>query len=657
MYRRTTVITLAALLPSLLLGYGAIGGGKGLLRVQDATVDEPGLNIGLNALGRRIIDSDTGHLNGTGYVADLSAPSIHYVPISTKYFGAEMFGSWGGIFQYATIPQSAQKYQMGWHDLRAGAKISLPVIPVLKLGAIAAYTFKYRNTNLFYLDPDAALPLNTEEPFLWAGLVNLRFQDLTSSAPNLMFNYGKAAGRTQTGAGLELAAAGFAIFAEIYSLQPDGSDGIFDTERGSIRLTPGIRFGHGSAFTLAYTFGWGPKVANSVNIGLNIATPFFRRLPPKLGTIAGTVKSASTGQALAATVTFPDNPKLPPVSTDPNTGVFILRNVPAGDLTVRVEAEGYMPTALPVHVEANTTRSYEFSLRPLVSYGVIAGSVNDATTGRPLAARVEFPGSNLPTIQSDAASGAFRVNDVPVGAYTVTVSAEGYFPSTQTVAVAENSVATPTFLLNPATVKSTVTGQVTDRGTGSAIAATLVFKDAATGNVITEVSSDPATGVYAAEVPVGTYAVTAKSEGYIDQSAAVAAERDRTARQDFALVKPGTKVTLRNIYFDFNKATIRLPQSQEALDAAAKILTDNPTIRVEIQGHTDNIGSDEYNQRLSERRAQAVVTHLVQNYGIAPNRLTAVGMGESQPVADNSTESGRALNRRVEFVVLGEVRE
>ncbi|MBM3315156.1 OmpA family protein, partial [candidate division WOR-3 bacterium] len=113
----------------------------------------------------------------------------------------------------------------------------------------------------------------------------------------------------------------------------------------------------------------------------------------------------------------------------------------------------------------------------------------------------------------------------------------------------------------------------------------------------------------------------------MDQSSAVAAERDRTTRQDFALVKPGTKVTLRNIYFDFNKATIKLPQSQEALDAAAKILTDNPTIRVEIQGHTDNIGSDTYNQQLSERRAGSVVSFLAQNYGVAPGRLVAVGRG------------------------------
>ncbi|MEO0086143.1 MAG: OmpA family protein, partial [candidate division WOR-3 bacterium] len=102
------------------------------------------------------------------------------------------------------------------------------------------------------------------------------------------------------------------------------------------------------------------------------------------------------------------------------------------------------------------------------------------------------------------------------------------------------------------------------------------------------------------------------------------------------------------------KATIRMPQSKEALDAAAKILTDNPTIRVEIQGHTDNIGSDAYNQRLSEERAMSVVNQLVQNSGIAAGRLTAIGYGESQPVADNSTEAGRALNRRVEFVVLGE---
>ncbi len=82
-------------------------------------------------------------------------------------------------------------------------------------------------------------------------------------------------------------------------------------------------------------------------------------------------------------------------------------------------------------------------------------------------------------------------------------------------------------------------------------------------------------------------------------------------------------------------------------------MQDNPTIRVEIQGHTDNIGSDAYNQKLSERRAQSVVTYLVQNFGIDISRLTAKGYGESKPIASNDNAEGRALNRRVQFFIIG----
>ncbi len=112
-------------------------------------------------------------------------------------------------------------------------------------------------------------------------------------------------------------------------------------------------------------------------------------------------------------------------------------------------------------------------------------------------------------------------------------------------------------------------------------------------------------------------------------------------------------ITLRGIYFDFNKATIK-SESHAALQDAARIMQDNPTIRVEIQGHTDSKGSDEYNQNLSERRAQSVVTYIVQNFAISASRLVGKGYGESNPIASNATEEGRALNRRVEFFILGQ---
>lgn len=110
------------------------------------------------------------------------------------------------------------------------------------------------------------------------------------------------------------------------------------------------------------------------------------------------------------------------------------------------------------------------------------------------------------------------------------------------------------------------------------------------------------------------------------------------------------RIVLRGVNFDFDKSDIR-PDSRPVLDEAIATLKENPDIRVSIQGHTDSQGTEEYNMKLSERRANAVYRYLVAG-GIAPDRMEVVGMGESQPVADNSTESGRAQNRRVELVIL-----
>jgi outer membrane protein OmpA-like peptidoglycan-associated protein len=112
------------------------------------------------------------------------------------------------------------------------------------------------------------------------------------------------------------------------------------------------------------------------------------------------------------------------------------------------------------------------------------------------------------------------------------------------------------------------------------------------------------------------------------------------------------KLVLRGVTFDFDKATLR-SDARPVLDEAAKALAARPTMRVVVEGHTDAKGTDAYNLRLSERRAQAVVAYLVKA-GIASDRLEARGLGESQPVADNETEDGRARNRRVELRVLGE---
>ncbi|MDH5599307.1 MAG: OmpA family protein, partial [Cyclobacteriaceae bacterium] len=103
------------------------------------------------------------------------------------------------------------------------------------------------------------------------------------------------------------------------------------------------------------------------------------------------------------------------------------------------------------------------------------------------------------------------------------------------------------------------------------------------------------------------------------------------------------------IYFGFNEATLK-DESIPQLNLVFEFLLENPNVKIEMDGHTCSIGSDEYNQKLSEERALAVREYLI-NKGIKPKRITSVGHGEANPLATNETEDGRILNRRVEFVI------
>jgi outer membrane protein OmpA-like peptidoglycan-associated protein len=113
-------------------------------------------------------------------------------------------------------------------------------------------------------------------------------------------------------------------------------------------------------------------------------------------------------------------------------------------------------------------------------------------------------------------------------------------------------------------------------------------------------------------------------------------------------IEAGEKVALYGITFDFDKADIK-PESKPQLDEIGRLLSDSPDLKLVVAGHTDNQGGADYNLDLSKRRADAVVAVLVEDYGIAADRLQAEGFGAGSPVAGNDSEEGRAKNRRVEL--------
>jgi len=112
----------------------------------------------------------------------------------------------------------------------------------------------------------------------------------------------------------------------------------------------------------------------------------------------------------------------------------------------------------------------------------------------------------------------------------------------------------------------------------------------------------------------------------------------------------GTKIiSLEGTHFDFDKATLR-PEAMTKLDEAVGIMNEHAAIRINVEGHTDSMGSDAYNQKLSDQRSASVVSYLLSK-GIAADRMSATGFGESRPVASNETAEGRAKNRRVDLIV------
>jgi outer membrane protein OmpA-like peptidoglycan-associated protein len=151
--------------------------------------------------------------------------------------------------------------------------------------------------------------------------------------------------------------------------------------------------------------------------------------------------------------------------------------------------------------------------------------------------------------------------------------------------------------------------------------------------------------------------ISVEKDGYvfINRMYTLPASTDKiqNVEYNFVLRKvvEGSRLILRNIYFDFNKVTLK-DESLFEINKLYNMLTENSRLMVEISGHTDKIGTKEYNNQLSYRRARAVVNVLTRK-GIDPARIQAVGYGEDKPIASNDDErDGRELNRRVEFKVL-----
>jgi outer membrane protein OmpA-like peptidoglycan-associated protein len=182
--------------------------------------------------------------------------------------------------------------------------------------------------------------------------------------------------------------------------------------------------------------------------------------------------------------------------------------------------------------------------------------------------------------------------------------------------------------------------------------------DLATGEVVVSSESDAKTGAFFVCIPSGReYALNVSKENYLFHSETFSITGIHSVDEPFkknVYLKPfveGEKIVLKNVFFETAKFDLK-EKSNVELNKLVALLQENPSLKVEIGGHTDNVGNDQDNLKLSEERAKAVYDYVV-SHGIDASRLTWKGYGESTPTDTNDTPEGRANNRRTELTIIG----
>ena len=202
-----------------------------------------------------------------------------------------------------------------------------------------------------------------------------------------------------------------------------------------------------------------------------------------------------------------------------------------------------------------------------------------------------------------------------------------------------------------------VKGRVMDMESGLPLKADFELKDVETGKTIVKSTSDEHDGSFLITlVPGKDYGLFVTSEGSLFYSENINLTTPTSSYKPvvidipLAKISAGQKMILKNIFFDTDSSNIK-PSSESELQKLISFMNSNPKIKIEISGHTDNVGKPSYNLDLSLRRAKAVYNYLISK-GIVSTKLTYKGYGETQPVAKNETEEGRAQNRRTEMKIV-----
>lgn len=294
--------------------------------------------------------------------------------------------------------------------------------------------------------------------------------------------------------------------------------------------------------------------------------------------------------------------------------------------------------------------------------GFVYGKIRDKNTGKPLPGATVNLGQSgsvpMFTLSADD-QGNYR-QKLPLGldyqaeaSFPKYTSSSKYFDIKKRHAEKGRRVDID-LLVDPKEYTACYEGVVMNEQSGEIIPNANVVVSDLFGAIVAKASANEV-GKYNVRLPFGDYKLEARAKGYFfhyEDFSFTLADKGDCAEKNITLtpLEEGLAIILKNIYYDVDKADLRT-ESEEELDRLVEIMNNNPTLTIEIGGHTDSDGSDPYNEDLSQRRSQSVINYLMEA-GIDPNRMKAKGYGEAEPIAPNDTAANKQLNRRTEFKVV-----
>lgn len=373
------------------------------------------------------------------------------------------------------------------------------------------------------------------------------------------------------------------------------------------------------------------------------------KLNNDIGSVRGVVTDQQTGSLLADVKITVISDSAAPFTTDPS-GSYAFDRLRNGNYQVRYEKAGFEPTVKSFSIRNGADTILDASLSiALPKKGVLELSVVDESgVGIPRAI-VNVSGMESGLVADDA--GRLMVSSLLEGTHSVAAEASGYDSANLNVQILPNQSVKQSVTLKKQAPKEGQCSGVVKNPDGTPLTAVFTSID----GKLSPFGTDPVSGSFSQTLPQGSYQLRVQAENYLPQNIECNVVPGVPSSVEITLEKPKEAVVVDNkivlpdaIYFEFGKATIK-DESLPILDQVIDILLKNDNYQqLRVEGHTDNIGGDAYNQKLSERRSQAVRLYLIKK-GVKASKVAAAGFGKSKPIATNLTPEGRAENRRVEF--------